>query len=159
MLIFVDADTLVSGSVVRAAVDAMRAGAVGGGCAYRYDGSVPLYGRILESLAVHLFRTLGWANGCFLFCTREAFHAARGFDEGLFCTEEVAMSRALQQQGRFVVLCEALTTSGRKFRLHSSHEVLSLLARLAIQGPKSVRRRSGLELWYGDRRSDPKPTA
>jgi len=159
MLIFVDADTVVSGSAVRAAVEAMRAGAVGGGCAYRYDGSVPLYGRLLESLAVHLFRALGLANGCFLFCTREAFHSVGGFDEGLFCTEEVAMSRALHRRGRFVVLRESVTTSGRKLRVHSSHEVLSLLARLALNGPKSLRQRRGLELWYGERRSDPESAA
>ncbi|MGP0062846.1 MAG: glycosyltransferase [Isosphaeraceae bacterium] len=159
MMIFVDADTVVSGSAVRAAVEAMRAGAVGGGCAYRYDGRVSFYGRLLESLAVHLFRVLGLANGCFLFCTREAFHSAGGFDEGLFCAEEVAMSRALRRRGRFVVLRESVTTSGRKLRAYSSWEVTSLLARLALNWRKSVRQRRGLELWYGERRSDPESIA
>jgi glycosyltransferase involved in cell wall biosynthesis len=155
MLVFVDADTLVSEAVVIAAVEAMLRGAVGGGCAFRFDGRVPLYGRVLAAVAVPLYRSLGLASGCFLFCTRDAFCAAGGFDEGLFAAEEAAMSRALRRQGRFVVLREAVTTSGRKFRAHSGREVLGLLARLALAGPKSVRRRKGLDVWYGERRPDP----
>jgi hypothetical protein len=48
-----------------------------------------------------------------------------------------------------------VTTSGRKLRAYSAREILGLLTRLALGGPKSVRRREGLELWYGDRRPDP----
>ncbi len=69
------------------------------------------------------------------------------------------MSRALRRQGRFVVLRERVTTSGRKLRAHSAGEVLGLLAQLALSGPKSVRRREGLELWYGERRTDPEADA
>ena len=47
LLVFVDADTLVTEAAVRAAVLAMRRGAAGGGSAIRFDGRVPLYGRIL----------------------------------------------------------------------------------------------------------------
>jgi glycosyltransferase involved in cell wall biosynthesis len=155
MLIFVDADTEVTPAAVRAAVAAMRSGAVGGGCAFRFDGRLPLYGRLLEVMMVPLYRALRFASGCFLFCTREAFQATGGFDEGLFGAEEAAMSRALQRQGRFVVLGEYVTTSGRKLRAHSAREVLGLLARLAFTGPKCVRQRKGLELWYGERRKDP----
>ena len=39
--IFVDADTLVNEAVVRAAVEALRAGAVGGGSAVAFDGIIP----------------------------------------------------------------------------------------------------------------------
>src|SRR5262245_10787235 len=35
MLLFVDADTTVNAAAVRAAIGAMRKGAVGGGCAFR----------------------------------------------------------------------------------------------------------------------------
>jgi len=43
MLIFVDADTLVTREVVGAAVRAIRDGAVGGGCAVQFDGRIPRY--------------------------------------------------------------------------------------------------------------------
>lgn len=100
MLIFVDAATVVTGAAVRAAVEAMRAGAAGGGCAFRFDGRHPRYGGLLEALAVPLYRLLGLASGCFLCCTREAFHSAGGFNEELFGAEEAGMSRALHRKGR-----------------------------------------------------------
>ncbi len=154
MLIFVDDDTVVTEAAVRAAVAVMRRGAVGGGCATRFDGSIPLYARVLLATAIPLYRLLGFAAGCFLFCTREAFHAVGGFDETMFGAEEVAMSRSLGRQGRFVVLREYVTTSGRKLRAYSARELLGVLARLALAGPNSVRRRDGLSIWYGERRPD-----
>ena len=50
LLLFVDADTHVPQAVVCAAVHAMRSGAVGGGARARFDGRVPIYGRILAWL-------------------------------------------------------------------------------------------------------------
>jgi glycosyltransferase involved in cell wall biosynthesis len=155
VLVFVDADTVVGREVVRALVDAIRAGAVGGGCAFRFDGPLPWHGRILAGVVVPLYRRLGLASGCFLFCRREAFAAAGGWNEKLFAAEELAMSRALARCGRFVVLDAGVTTSGRKLRAYSGRELLGMLARLVLGMPGSVRTRRGLELWYGDRRADP----
>lgn len=155
ILVFVDADTIVTEAAVRAAVEAVRQGAAGGGCAFRFDGRLPFYGRILAAVTVPLYRALGLASGCFLFCTREAFRAAGGFDEGLFGAEEAALSRALHRQGRFIVLRESVTTSGRKLRAHSAREILGLLARIALTGPRSLRQRKGMDIWYGERRKDP----
>lgn len=102
-----------------------------------------------------LYRIAGLASGCFLFCTRETFRATGGFDEGMFGAEEAAMSRALRRQGKFVVLRESVTTSGRKLRAYSSREVLGTMVRLAFTGGRSIRRREGLDIWYGERRPDP----
>ena len=154
-LVFVDADTIISEAVLRDAIAALTAGAVGGGCLVRFDGRVPRYGLVLIALVLPLYRALGLAAGCFLFCTRLAFEAVGGFDEELFAAEEAALSRALHRQGRFVLLRAAVMTSGRKLRAHSGREVLGTLLRLALTGPKAVRRRDGLELWYGRRRADP----
>ncbi len=155
LLIFVDADTIVTAEVVRAAVAAMRGGAVGGGSAFRFDGRLPRYGRVMAAVAIPVYRAAGLASGCFLFCTREAFRAVGGFDETLFGAEEAAMSRALRRHGRFVILREFVTTSGRKLRAHSGREILGILLRLAVGGPNSVRRRESLDIWYGERRPDP----
>jgi glycosyltransferase involved in cell wall biosynthesis len=156
MLIFVDADTLVTESVVRAAVAAMQAGAAGGGCAFRFDGQLPLYGRLMQAIAIPLYQALGLASGCFLFCRREAFFAAGGFDESLFAAEEAVISRALRKQGRFVILRQRVTTSGRRLRAYSARELLGLLLRLAVHGQKSLKTREGLDIWYGARRRDPR---
>ena len=154
-LIFVDADTVVSEQVVRTAIEAMNKGAAGGGSAVSFDGPLPRYAELVHPTLVRLFRATGLACGCFLFCTRRAFEAAGGFDEKLFASEEIAMSRALKRQGRFVVLRESVVTSGRKLRMYSGKQVLRLFAGLLLAGPKALRRRDGLEVWYGGAREDP----
>jgi glycosyltransferase involved in cell wall biosynthesis len=154
-LVFVDADTQISEEVLRDALSALAAGTVGGGCRIRFDGQVPRYGRVLIALLQPLYQALGLAAGCFLFCTRQAFEAVGGFDERLFAAEEVVLSRALRRLGRFVLLESTVVTSARKLRAYSRWEVLGTLLRIALSGPKAVRRREGLELWYGERRLDP----
>jgi glycosyltransferase involved in cell wall biosynthesis len=154
-LIFVDADTVVNEAVVRAAIEAMNHGAVGGGSAVTFDGRLPRYAELIHPTMVRFFRAAGLACGCFLFCTRRAFDAAGGFDEKLFASEEIWMSRALKRHGRFVVLREAVMTSGRKLRMYSGKEVLRLFAGILVAGPKALRRRDGLDVWYGGRREDP----
>jgi glycosyltransferase involved in cell wall biosynthesis len=154
-LIFVDADTVVNEAVVRAAVEAMNRGAAGGGSAVRFDGQVPRYAEFMQPALVRLFRAAGLACGCFLYCTREAFDAAGGFDEALFASEEIGMSQALKRQGRFVVLREAVTTSGRKLRMYSGKQVLLIMSRILLAGPKGLKNRERLELWYSGRREDP----
>jgi len=79
--IFVDADTIVNEAVVRSAVEALRGGAAGGGAAVEFDGTVPLYARLLMPVLVWSFRAAGLAAGCFLFCTRSAFAAVGGFNQ------------------------------------------------------------------------------
>ena len=157
LLVFVDADTHVSGTVVDAAVHAMRAGAVGGGARARFDGSVPIYGRILAWLWLWIQRFGHIASGCFLFCTRHAFEEAGGFDQTLYAAEDVVLSRRLRRLGRFVILREVVVTSGRNLRSHSAFETLPILAGFALRGPGFFRTRHGP--WYGQRRDDPDHTA
>jgi glycosyltransferase involved in cell wall biosynthesis len=154
-LVFVDADTLVSREVVAGMARALASGAVGGGSAFRFDGRVPLYGRVLERLANFLCRRAQFTGGCFLFCSREAFEEIGGFDEQLAAAEEWVLSRALGRRGRFVLLREAVTTSGRKVRAYSLRELIGSL----LVGSPFVSRGFGAHpaLWYGVRRPDPDP--
>lgn len=150
-LIFVDADTTVNEAVVRAALRSMRNGAVGGGAGVVLDADVPWHAKILMPAIVIGFRIARYAAGCFLFCTRRAFDAAGGFDETYFGAEEIVMSRALKRQGKFVVLREAVMTSGRKLRTHSTLEFWWLMTRVGLRGMKGVRQREGMDLWYGSK--------
>jgi glycosyltransferase involved in cell wall biosynthesis len=159
LFIFVDADTIVNEAVVGSAVEALRGGAAGGGAAVEFDGTVPLYWRLLVPALVWSFRAAGLAAGCFLFCTRNAFEAVGGFDEAFYGAEELVMSQALKRHGKFVVLRQAVMTSGRKLRTHSVREVLMIIGRLAVRGPKAVKQRQGMELWYAERREDPQDDA
>ena len=155
LFLFIDADTIVTPEAVGAAVMAMRAGAVGGGCAIRYSGRLPTYLRIFVPIEVWFCRVLRIAFGCFFFSTRQAFEAVGGFDTRLYATEEVTLSRALKRQGRFVFLRECVSTSGRKLRTHSLSEWMPQLFRITIARRKYIGQRSALGLWYGDRRPDP----
>ena len=152
--IFVDADTLVNESVVLAAIQAMRNGAVGGGSGMRFDEPSPLYARLLLCLVVRLFRATDLAAGCFLFCTRNAFDKVAGFDEDYFGAEELVMSRALKQQGKFLILKQTVTTSARKLRTYSMKEVVLLTFEIFRRGTKAVKQRDGMEFWYAERRKD-----
>ena len=158
-LIFVDADTLVNSAVVQSAVKAMREGAVGGGAGMVFDEPTPFYARLMLRVVVHVFRWLGVATGCYLFCTRTAFEAVGGFDEKYFGAEEIVMSRALKRQGRFVILKQAVTTSARKMRTFSASEQILFITRMALRGTKSLKQREGMEFWYAERRPDPRNDA
>ena len=155
-LIFIDADTLVNPQVVQFAVKAMRQGAVGGGAGMLFDEPTPFYARLMLRVVVHVFRWLGVATGCYLFCTRTAFVAVGGFDEKYFGAEEIVMSRALKRQGRFVILKQAVTTSARKLRTYSVYEQILFMTRMALRGTSALKQRKGMEFWYAERRADPR---
>src|SRR4029453_3768746 len=65
----------------------------------RFAGRLPLYGQLMEAVAAPLYRALGLASGCFLFCTRAAFDAVGGFDEGLFGRGEAPVRRRPRPAG------------------------------------------------------------
>jgi glycosyltransferase involved in cell wall biosynthesis len=157
-LIFVDADTLVNVPVVRAAIKAMSDGAVGGGCNVVWDGRLPVWARVLAAITMWTMRRGNWAAGCFVFCTREAFDQTGGFDKHLYATEEIWFSRALHRAGRFVLLRESVTTSGRKLRTFGAGELLRMLAALSLRGASGLRDRRSLSLWYGERRHEERET-
>jgi len=156
VLVFVDADTLISERLLLAALESLRAGAVGGGAPVRFDGYIPPRLRGIVAVFVRVYFHLELAAGCFLFCTRDAYRATGGYDERLFAAEETAMSRALKRVGRFVVLRERVLTSGRKLRAYSPGEILRSLRHACRRFGRGLRSRDGLEIWY-ERRPDPHP--
>jgi glycosyltransferase involved in cell wall biosynthesis len=132
---FVDADTQINERAVGAALAALRAGAVGGGCLFDFDGPESLWARITLFMAGKAARVIRWACGCFLFCTREACTAAGGFSESLYAGEDLAFVQALKKVGRFVVLKPKVVSSGRKLDVVRPWEVLGLMFWIAIRGP------------------------
>lgn len=155
-LVFVDADTVAPAETLRAALQALRDGAVGGGARdVRFDGALPWYARAAVAGMLGLFRASGMTFGCFMFASRQAFDAIGGFDEMLFAAEEVAFSRAMRRQGRFVLVGPAVLTSGRKFRTFSVAELARMGVAASVRGPGALKSRARLDLWYGARRDDP----
>lgn len=146
ILFFVDADTVVNGPAIQSALRSVRAGAVGGGCMPRFEGSLPWWWQITWSVGKPICRWLGsLPSGVFLFCTRSAFQTTGGFDENYYATEELVFISALKRLGQFVILTETVVTSGRKFREHSMFSFVRLTTRMVFRGCRS---REGLEYWY-----------
>jgi glycosyltransferase involved in cell wall biosynthesis len=152
ILIFVDADTHVYPGTIRSALEALRAGAVGGGARIRTEQGTPRWGRLLFAAVVLVMRITRWAAGCFLFVRREAFEAVGGFDERYFATEELVLSRALKRRGRMVIVAEPVVTSGRKMRLYHPGDIPRLTWRYVARGRSFLQRRENLHLWYDGRR-------
>ena len=105
VLIFVDADTIVAPATLEGALDALADGAVGGGARVRMDASAPPWVRRVWGI-VSLMFWLRLAAGCFMFARRDAFDAVGGYDERMFCAEEIVLSRALGARGAFVIVRE-----------------------------------------------------
>jgi glycosyltransferase involved in cell wall biosynthesis len=135
-LFFVDADTRANAGAVRAGLEAMRRGSVGGGCIPALHGQVPLWGRAIHFLACGVGRRIRLVGGCFLFCTRQAYAAAGGFPESLYAGEDIAFVRALKRAGGFVVPGPTVVTSARKLQVAGPWEVAGLMLRIAVRGPR-----------------------
>jgi glycosyltransferase involved in cell wall biosynthesis len=150
LLVFVDADTLVPPEVFKGAVAAYRAGAVGGGAGARQDTNDPRWGPPVLAFVTWLMRTAGWAAGCFMFVRTDVFRRVGGFDERYFASEEIHLSRAVKKHGRFVILRERVTTSGRKGRLFTGRQLFAQFMRTLW--PRTLQRRDRLGIWYGGQR-------
>jgi len=152
IFVFVDADTLLNQNVLRAALTALERGAVGGGALVLMDQKLTLSLRFFMLIWDTLSRVARYAAGCFVFVRRADFEAVGGFDERFYASEEIWLSRALKQRGRFVVLHERVVTSGRKLRMYGAGELFGLTIKLLWKGPKSWQKRDDLGLWYDGKR-------
>lgn len=147
-LFFIDADTQIDSRYLLQALNAMRAGAVGGGARFRFDGELPAFARPLMLLLDWICRLFQVAGGCCLFCRREAFEAVGGFDSTLFAGEELQLARQLKRVGRFRVIEATVLTSGRKIRDYSARELLGVIWGVLRKGRQALKNRDGLDLWY-----------
>lgn len=148
VLIFVDADTLVNAQIVKQVLAAVREGAVGGGCVPRFEGDLPLWWRLSSPVFTGSGRLLKLTGGACQFCTRQAFDATGGFSLEHFAAEDLQFIKALKRQGRYVVLAEPVTTSGRSLRNHSPWKIFWLLGCLIVRGPNAFRSRESSKMWY-----------
>ena len=151
-LLFVDADTRINGAHVTGAVAALESGYAGGSARVAMDGFIPTWGRMLLRGFSLLYFGLNLGAGAFLFTTRRNFDAIGGFDEQYFAGEEVYFSLALRKLGRFRVLRDPVVTSGRKLRMYPAKQFLPNFFGVIVAGPRGVRSRARLRLWYDGKR-------
>ena len=151
-LFFVDADTRIGQAHVVEGIAALEAGYVGGSARAMMNGFIPVWGRIFVRVFCSLYFGLNLGAGAFLFTTRRNFDAIGGFDERYFVGEEVYFSLALKKLGRFKVLREPVVTSARKLRMYSAKDFLPKFFGVIFRGPRGVRSRAKLSLWYDGKR-------
>jgi len=152
-LLFVDADTRISETVIRGAVETMQKGAVGGGAWVRFEPPIsPMIAAVIEVFDFFYMRVCRWAAGCFLFARRADFQAVGGFDQTLYASEEIDLSRRLKKRGPFILLSHPVHTSARKARMYSLTWPIRIIGRLLLKGRKVLETREGLDVWYSDKR-------
>jgi GT2 family glycosyltransferase len=151
-LFFVDADTRINRTHVTGAITALESGYSGGSAWVAMDGSVPIWGHMLWHGLSLIYFGMNLGAGAFLFTTQGNFHAVGGFDEQYFAGEEVYFTMALKKLGRFNVLREPVVTSGRKLRMYPRKEFLREFFGVLARGPRGVRSRAKLGLWYDGKR-------
>jgi glycosyltransferase involved in cell wall biosynthesis len=151
-LFFIDADTRIDQVHISGAIAALEAGCSGGSAWVAMDELVPIWGRMLwRGLSVVYFG-LNLGAGAFLFTTRRNFDVVGGFDEQYFAGEEVYFSIELKKLGGFRVLREPVITSGRKLRMYPAKHFLRKFFGVIVRGPRGVRSRAKLSLWYDGKR-------
>jgi glycosyltransferase involved in cell wall biosynthesis len=155
-LFFIDADTRINRAHVTGGIAALDGGYAGGSARVAMDGFVPIWGRMLLRGFSLLYFGLNLGAGAFLFTTRRNFDVVGGFDEQYFAGEEVYFSLELKKLGGFKVLREPVVTSARKLRMYPAKHFLRKFFGVILGGPRGVRSRAKLSLWYdGKRESRP----
>lgn len=149
VIVFVDADTQLPTETLDAALKAIEAGAVGGGCGIEWDEKPPWAARVCSRVFLFCWQTVKkYACGCFIFCRRADFEAIGGFDPEWYAAEERQLTVALRERGSFVILPERVISSARKMRLYSTAELIGIAVPALFFGRHRLQRRKGLELLY-----------
>jgi len=151
-LFFIDADTRINRAHVSGGMAALERGYAGGSARVAMDGFIPIWGRMLLHGFASVYFGLNLGAGAFLFTTRRNFDVIGGFDEQYFAGEEVYFSIELKKLGDFKVLREPVVTSGRKLRMYPARHFLRKFFGVIIRGPRGVRSRAKLSLWYDGKR-------
>jgi glycosyltransferase involved in cell wall biosynthesis len=153
-LIFVDADTRVSPSLLQQALDRLEGRAcAGGGATVEPDRPLGPFYRLAVDAWNRFSIKFRIAAGCFIFCLREGFEAVGGFSQKVYVGEEVWFSKDIGRWAKSRNLSFSIidgvpaVTSTRKLSWFSNYQTFALLISL-IFFPLIMRHRSLCRYWY-----------
>jgi glycosyltransferase involved in cell wall biosynthesis len=157
-LLFLDADSLPSRALFSAMATAIQdRRCLAGGTTLQLDGG-PLAGHLVAAMWNRWSQISRWIAGAFVFVETTSFWAANGFDERLYASEEIELSKKLKRmarsQGRKVVILSdtPLLTSARKMRLYRPHELFGFFFRAIFRPYHTITHREACLPWYDGRR-------
>jgi glycosyltransferase involved in cell wall biosynthesis len=157
-LMFVDADSFVSGGLVADILQLIASGTkVGCGSTMRMDG-LPTAAEMVLMGWTRISIWCRWAAGSLFVCRADAFREVGGFNEALYAAEEVDLSRRLKKWGRSrglkfeILTANPLLTSSRKIRLYSGWEITRQFFWLIVRPLATLRDSKRLSIWYDGRR-------
>lgn len=155
-LIFIDADSQPSPALFGEVLENLRNPEIlAGGCVMEQDLDHRAVIWLTEFWNL-ISRKMKWMAGSFIFVRTEAFREIGGFDLKQFAGEEITLSRKLKRLARRrgqqieIVAEQRLLTSGRKLKLYSKREQVSLLLQSLFLPFLTMRRRQNW--WYDGRR-------
>ena len=157
-LVFVDADSHPSGELFDAVAARIESGrCLAGGCTVKLAGHYPVANFVIRLWNI-TSRVRRWMAGSFIFCETRAFRKVGGFNNELFASEEIDLSKRLQKlaraEGKKIVILhrQSILTSARRLHLYTPREHFRFLFRFALSGGKAVASREGCRPWYDGRR-------
>lgn len=152
--IFIDADTRISPELLKESLKLLESGHyVGGGSVIHFEGTISAVGRFGIGLWEHISKLTKIAAGSYLFCRADAFRGIGGFDEQLYASEEVRLSRLIKKWGksrnlRFeIIQTNPARTSARKLNWYSGPQILGWVL-LMMLFPLAVRWKKLCGFWY-----------
>ena len=153
-LIFVDADTRISQSLLAESLHMLESGGfVGGGSIIQFEGEISAVGRFGIGVWERISKLTNTAAGSYLFCRADAFEAVGGFDERLYASEEIRLSRLLKKWGRRkglafkIISGSPAQTSARKLQWYSGPQILGWVFFMMFF-PLAVRWQKLCGFWY-----------
>lgn len=157
-LIFVDADSHPSRELFAEVADTIKTGNVlAGGCTVKLDGGSS-WGHRVAALWNTASRTLHLLAGSFIFCDASAFRELGGFDEKLYASEELELTKRLKSlakaRGKKIIILHRhpLITSARKMHLYSRGEHVRFLFKTIFNWRSTLTNRDACHTWYDGRR-------
>lgn len=152
-LVFLDADSQCTAELLHHVLDLLEAGGtVGGGSLIAPDK--PITGAALRALKLwNQIATKGkLAAGCFVFCRKDAFVDAGGFNTRVYAAEEIFLSRALKKWGRrhsqqfHIATLSPVVTSIRKLEWYTPAQIIRQALLVSIPG--AVYSKRLCKTWY-----------
>jgi len=157
-LIFIDADSQPSEDLFDDVADAILSGKViAGGATVRLD-NVPKSALLVNQFWNFISVTMKWMAGSFIFCRADVFRTIGGFNEELFVSEEIDLSKRIKKLAKsmkmkvVILTSHPLITSGRKVYLYKKREYFWFILKTLFLFGATIKDRESCNIWYDGKR-------